>query len=302
MSVLRLLVLGLVPGSVAWALPIVQLEEAGEAPRKELRLAPTLGAAESVALVLDLVMGLDMGGGRPKLTNPPPFRIVLDGAVQERTPEGHYVYAFTLREGKVLPPPVDGEMSEAEKAELEKLGEQVKEEVARFVGTTGSLVLDARGRLVRSEVKPPAGTEGKAFKNLEKALMNALVPLPEEPVGVGARWTVTQPVEESGLSLKQTVSYTLTSLEGDRAAVRFQLEQQGDQSSFSMSGLPEDTAVHLVALVSKGEGEAEVDLGHLLPRASELEHDFEARVALIKNDQGMHIGMTMNMDMELERR
>lgn len=284
----------LAPGEVR-----MELLGAGEGTTGALRYAPKAGSSESFAMVLDLVVGMDMGGANPKVTNLPPIRMEVDAKLAEVRPNGDLSYDLTLAKTSIQPPEAVVDMSDAKKAELAKINEQTKAEAARYEGTTGQMVVSARGLLVSSEIHPPEGA--KPFQNFDKALSHALVPLPEEPIGVGASWTVLQDVKESGLALQQTKTYTVKSIQGSKVELGVTLEQQGDHRSFKMDNLPEGTTADLVALVSNGEGTASIRLDRLFPLSNTLKQDFEARVAVGQQGKGMLVGLTMDMDLAIEK-
>ncbi|MCB9669780.1 MAG: hypothetical protein H6734_09950 [Alphaproteobacteria bacterium] len=283
----------------AFAAPTVELIDAGSGAKTSLVLAPKVGADESMEMVLDLVVGMDMGGESPKVTDAPPVKMVLKGKVVEKTPEGNYRYDFTLTDAGIEPYEIKVEMSDARRKEIDAINAQVREQAEKYRGTRGSLVVDAHGGLVSSRVDSP----GEPFANLEKSLAHAMVPMPSEPVGVGAKWKAVDRVKESGLSLTQTITYTVKAIDAGHVELEMELAQAGDHDSFKMPNLPAGTKAELVGLASTGKGTAVVDLGRLLPRTTVLEQDFESRVVVVKENEnmGMHIGMTMDMDLSIKR-
>ena len=46
------------------------------------------------------------------------------------------------------------------------------------------------------------------------------VPLPEEAVGPGAKWEVRMPIKTQGMTIDQTATYEVVSLEGERLATK----------------------------------------------------------------------------------
>lgn len=284
----------LAPGEVR-----VELVSAGDGSTRALRYGPAVGDAEPFELLIDLVVGMDMGGKTSKVTNIPPIRMQLDATLAETVGED-FRYDLTLKHTAVEPVPVDGELSAEALTAKKALDDETAAEAARYQGTTGQLVVSPMGIVSRTELTPPNGAV--PFANLEKALSHAVVVLPEQPVGVGGSWTVTRQVKESGLTLQETKTYTVESLEGSQVVLTMEAVQRGDQASFAMQGLPEGTTANLVALVSEARGKVTLDLAHVFPTSSTVKQDFEGRVAVEQGGQGMLVGMTTDMDLTVERR
>jgi hypothetical protein len=101
------------------------------------------------------------------------------------------------------------------------------------------------------------------LENLQDGLSNAVLPLPEGPIGKGGRWTATQKTRASGMQIAQKTQFTLREIKGDRLLVDITFEQLGSPSKLEAAGLPEGASVDLVALKGEGKGPAEVDLKSL---------------------------------------
>jgi hypothetical protein len=115
-------------------------------------------------------------------------------------------------------------------------------------------------------------TESKAdlkgihlVQSFEEVVRDLALPLPEIPVGVGAKWEVTQIRAAFGMRYQQTYRYELVELAGDRLRVRYDFSQDAPQQSLNMKDMPEEAKGALLSLQAKGEGEYVVDLGLAVP-------------------------------------
>ena len=74
--------------------------------------------------------------------------------------------------------------------------------------------------MLSSKIDVPGGVTGQ-MRQLVEGFQNSAeqmaTPLPEEPVGVGGKWSVTQSLELNGMKLQQTATYTVIELSEERA-------------------------------------------------------------------------------------
>ncbi|MCB9746032.1 MAG: hypothetical protein H6740_25880 [Alphaproteobacteria bacterium] len=82
---------------------------------------------------------------------------------------------------------------------------------ARFVGHAGTLRFDARGQLLESSwAADPAGlseAETRRLRDMERGAGRLLVPLPEEPVGLGASWQVSEQLAGGPMTVTVLTTY-----------------------------------------------------------------------------------------------
>ncbi len=96
------------------------------------------------------------------------------------------------------------------------------------------------------------------------------IPLPFEPIGVGAIWDVTHAGEIMGIRYAQTTSYELVSLEGQIGQVRISVAQTAPTQEIHNARYPGGSAM-LEAWHCHGKGEAVFDLDGLVSVPSSLE-------------------------------
>jgi hypothetical protein len=115
-------------------------------------------------------------------------------------------------------------------------GEPSSEEVLRdalesMAGAVGKGTYDRRGSVLALTAPTPdlPGAAGAAAEEVSEGLQDEASrlssPLPAEPVGVGARWTVSSEGTLSGLPYQQTSTFTITSIEGDVVVADTVVEQ-----------------------------------------------------------------------------
>ena len=138
---------------------------------------------------------------------------------------------------------------------------ELNEDMATAEGFEMRTTVEDDGRATeRSFIAPEEASDG-AKASIEMALtqMNSLpLVFPREPVGVGAKWTVSNRVDE-GVSLRQEVTYELNSRQGRNVALSVDIERRPAVSSLA------DTDLRVLDASSKTQGHVQLDLTRPLP-------------------------------------
>jgi hypothetical protein len=135
----------------------------------------------------------------------------------------------------------------------------------------GQGTLNERGIVTEHRFDPPADeTEAKAA--FARSLIAAIIELPEEPVGKGARWDVVLEADSSGIRLTQRTSHEILELRGTTMQIRV---KQSESVVVDGGSVPPDLAA------APTEGEWTVRLGHGYPTGRQrVEQPFQAGVEL----------------------
>lgn len=132
----------------------------------------------------------------------------------------------------------------------------------RLVGQPARVQLDTRGQLQGIELEPDAPlarTRGAARDELVQRLLAFVVPLPAEPVGVGARWQVTTLLRQGPAAVKQTATYTLRERTKERWKIHVDLVRVGKPQRLVDPAFPPGTVANLLLLSRSLQGDVEVD-------------------------------------------
>lgn len=120
------------------------------------------------------------------------------------------------------------------------------------------------GRVSTVSLAAPRDATDEGRARIEQALMKLLslpVVFPEEAVGPGATWSVDSRVTGES-TLLQTITYTLTALEGDRVELDVDVQQRPAIGALS---LEDGGSLNVLNSNTTTEGSLTVDLAHPLP-------------------------------------
>jgi hypothetical protein len=235
------------PVAAESSLPTTRVLDSGKAPLRALRYA---FAQKPEWLEMDLKMSMSMGmGAQPgPLVRVPTVRMWTRIDPKELTPEGDLRCAFITERVQVLD---DVKVAPAMRANLEK-------EMAGLVGLEGSSRISTRGVASEVEFSLPAAASDSVRKSMESmrdAIRQMYVPLPEEAVGVGARWQVTSRMPISGALMDVAMTYSLKELRttGMRADVDVTMSAPARQA-MTLPGLPPGATAVLDSVSGQGAG------------------------------------------------
>jgi len=262
----------------------------GAEPRAILRLHPGTGDQQSLRMTTKMAMTMAMGDTPTPAIKMPAMQINLDVTVKNVGPNGDITYETAIRDASVVnDPDVMPQVAEAMKASFTK-----------FQGTSGTGILSDRGFNLRTEMKPPADADPQTrqtFDQLKDSFASAAVPLPEEAVGPGARWEVKAKLKSQGLTIDQTTTYELVSVEAGRITFKSTLAQTAANQKIQSPAMP-GMKVDLTRMTSTGTGTTTFDLTKLMPTESSMDEHTEMVMGM--NLGGQKQAMTSKTDVNVQ--
>lgn len=137
-------------------------------------------------------------------------------------------------------------------------------------GAELSVTVDDRRAISELRITPTADSSDTVRATLEQAIYQIVyrsVAVPEDPVGVGARWEFTQTVD-SGLILSQTTTATVREIDGTSAVIDLVVDQRPTSDTWT---LPQDAGtLHVDSYTTSGTGSVTIDTQQPLPTAGNI--------------------------------
>lgn len=280
----------LLPGLAQAADKAVELIEPGQGERIELRYAPGIGTHAERDLTIAISSSMDLGGMKvPQVLPPIRMRVVTN--VTEVSEQGHITYDFTINEIHVG----DDETEPG-------VAEPIKGYAAGMVGTSATLQIDPVGNVISSTYSIPDGAPPEILQSFRKSVRDAGAPLPTERVGKGAKWRISESVEDSGVPTEKVSVFTLDEINGKVVRLSTEITQTAPAQDIQDPSLPDGAVARLERLEGKGSGTLELDLGHVLPNQSELSITVDTEVNIGVPGLGSQtMSMTMTVATKVEQ-
>jgi hypothetical protein len=264
----------------------VKLLEAGAEPRQVLRLQPKAGDKQSVSTTLK--MEIEMMGSPMKL---PSMKSPMDVTITTVAPNGDITYEI-----------VTGEITATDEGDAASpVGAAFKDALGGTAGMKSTATMSNRG-LGKSEFKAPADANPQTRQVVEQladALEMAVVPLPEEAVGPGAKWESKQSMKNQGISLTQTTTYELVSVEGSVLKIKSKQVQTAPNQKIENPQAP-GMKLDLSKFSGKGSADISLDLGKIIPTSAKTDMQSEVEMSMNLGGQKQAMAMKMTMQGEME--
>ena len=193
--------------------------EKGIAPQFPLRYRIEEGAKTTSTMTITTSSMTATTSEGEELANAPGLRFVVSSGPAIKLPSGNIRFDVEILEAEALLP--DG-IDPA-------LGEDYTKSAAVLREVGGSLEIDDRGILVRSELNQAAKTPELPIRLLMTLVQArtslARVVLPADPVGVGARWEARKRVQVFGFEIVQVDRYRLEDKVGDELRLSVEIAE-----------------------------------------------------------------------------
>lgn len=270
--------------TVAFAPGTVVVTDAGDADRSPWTWGWDTAGVTSVTLTMDVTQSIAVGDADASEAPLPTVTSTLSLAPRSPAPTGADVAADSADTGAAtsgteLVVTVTDLTTSIEGLGLDdpELGDAVagqSEAMAGLVGVEAVVAVTASGAIT-DVVPPTADVELPVLTQLERTiteLERLLVQWPAEPVGEGARWTVTSVRTSQGIHWEVTTHWRLESVEGSRAEVSFTITEVAVRQEVPVAEGRE------ISGVIEGAGVVTVDPAAARIVAGELTTELEATV------------------------
>jgi hypothetical protein len=248
----------------------VKLISPGSEPRTALRLHPKPGDKLTTTINLKTTTEMSMGENKMPEMPSPAIVITSETTVKAVSPDGDISY-------EILTTDVEG--------------------VPQLKGLSATGAVSSRGINKNINVKMPSGLPPMARQladQIKEGYATAAQPLPEEPIGIGAKWEVRIPSKAGGISAVQTLTSELASLEGDKAVVRINYTQTAPNQKIESPSMP-GVKLDLTRFTGSGSGESMVDLSKMAPTQSTTDGQLEMTMVTGTGAQKQEIALKMTI-------
>jgi hypothetical protein len=236
----------------------VKLLESGAPPRRRLRYAWALGNREQLTIDMRTALAAEGAQAQPPDVPLPTVRVVI--AIDPRSvgADGSLAYAWRVTSATVAsddrsPPQV------ADGMRIEVVAVQHLSGTGA-VGPRGlaqSLAIDASESADEITARPIA-------LQVLQTLWNVAAPLPDEEVGVGARWQRVWELAVKSARATQTDVFTLLTLDGMRGTLDDILSQNAPEQALSVPGMTHDAQAQTGSMLAAGDAKTRFDLTRLV--------------------------------------
>jgi hypothetical protein len=269
----------------------IVVENAGEGEKIALRYEYTAGVVTTAVMEMKMGMQMTMGAMQQPMTNLPMMKMSMKLTNREVKTSGNLVYDFILDSVDVVPE------ADTPPAVVDSMRTALKD----IMGMNGNAEVTGRGITTSADMRMPKNTNPQLagmMDSMKQQMSQMSVPLPEEPVGQGASWTVTTQLTTGGMLVTNQYKYTLAKVEGKVIEMKVALLQTAEPQELKNPQLPPDVKLKLQEFKSSGNGTVKMDLTKMVP-TSEITSETQMKMAVEKGAETQTMEQKMNLSLKL---
>jgi hypothetical protein len=239
------------------------LIDAGAKPRRPLRYVVQPGAVERVSIVVHQDTTQTLVGNATPSQKSPRTRLGVLMRIDDVAKSGDISMSWTTAA-------VGYEEMEGVREEVRPMLAKLKQFYLKFAGR---MVMAPNGLTRSSELTDVEDMPLFARRQLESiwwVVRNSAMPFPAEPIGVGARWEVSETVDLMGLRVTDTSTFELVRIDDDSFALKIVSAQTAAEQKLRMlEGEYAHLNPTLLSLHARGKGTGTADVRHVSPATFE---------------------------------
>ena len=154
-----------------------------------------------------------MGGMQAQAMKLPAMTMSMDVTVKDVSGKGDITYEVVMGDVSVADDP----------GGTPQLAELMKAALGGVKGMSGTGTVSSRGFSKGMEFKVPPGADAQTrqvMDQMKDSFSSWPLRCPRRPSGPGARWEVRMPIKSQGMTIDQTTTYELVSIEGERVTTK----------------------------------------------------------------------------------
>jgi hypothetical protein len=251
-----------------------RLLDPGQPPRRALRYAWHLDQREQLSMDMRTAASTGADGtsrrdGNTGEVSLPSVHVVIAIDPQSVDDDGDMRYLWRVTSATVG----------SDEGTPSQVTEGMRAEVTAIGDLSGNAVVTERG-LAKEVVAAPGGATGQMADQVRQTLRDVAAPLPEEEVGIGARWRKVSRLDERDARVAQTETFRLVDLEGDRGTLDDALAQTAPPQTLRATGQAPPAHTHMESMLASGEARVRFDLSRLVPQTA-----FEGTTTMVLSGQ-----------------
>ena len=222
-------------GAAPAASPVITVLSTGTGPERAVRYRATAGARDRIEVSMKMTVDVDMPEMGPQHVEPPPVRIVMDIDVDDVAANGDITSSMEMVSASMEGPGVPAGVLDSLK------------------GLSGAMVVSDRG-IVKSMTFDTSTIANPAIGQIMSSMGfdRLTTPMPEEAVGVGAKWEVVQTIDADGMQMNQKSVYELVAMDATSMTFDVAMEQTAPPQKIAPPGLPMEASLVSMAGESRG--------------------------------------------------
>jgi hypothetical protein len=202
--------------------------------------------------------------------------------------------------------PIDGKLSkvsvESKGAAQEQIASALRPQLGALEGIGMNYFVDEKGRIRDVKVTLPPSLPpmaGQMMSGMTQSVESMTSPLPDESIGVGAKWEVLSRIVANGADLLQVTTFTLEKRDGKILALDAVVRQFAAKDTVNPPGLPEGATARLLSYKCQGGGKPVFDMSDVAPTGGSMSINSSMSIELKMDVEGKSEKQTTSVDTKM---
>jgi hypothetical protein len=269
----------------------VTLLSPGAAPRAPVRYRIAPGTKNTMAMSMAMSMAMTMGEMAAPALDMPVMKLTADLTVTSVAANGDATYDLQFT----------GMDAETRPGQDPSAAAMLKSSAQGITAIKGTVVVSNRGvnRSARFDLDKVGDPMLKQMLgSLSTSIESMSTPLPEEAIGVGARWEVRQAFTTAGTATFQRAEYELVSADTGGVTMRVSVDQTAPRQMVDNPALPPGATMEVEKISGTGAGSMTLRLDSLVP-SGELSSTSNAQMNATVGGQSQRIVVETKIKMTI---
>lgn len=273
------------------ARPVVRLLDAGAEPRAAVAYSIGKGAAKPLQMGMDLEMAMEAGGMKLPPTKMPRMLLVFNLNAGDRAGTEW---------------PIDGKLSkvsvESNGGQQDQIAAALRPQLGQLEGIGVNYFVDEKGRIRDVKVTMPPSLPamaGQMMSGMTQSVESMTSPLPNEAIGIGAKWEVLSRMIANGADILQVSTYSLEKRDGNVFTLNSVVKQFAAKDSVNPPGMPPGASARLLTYQSQGGGKPVFEISDIAPKSGSMSLDSSMTIELKMVVEGKTEKQTTSVDAKM---
>jgi hypothetical protein len=212
-------------------------------------------------------------------------------------PRMNLIFNFSTGDRAETEWPIQGKLSkitvEAREPAQDQIAAALRPQLGSLEGIGMNYFVDDKGRIRDVQVTlpeslPPAA--GPMMSGMTQSIESMTSPLPDEPIGIGAKWEVLSRIVANGADLLQVSIMTMEKRDGKVLSLDAAVQQFAAKNAVNPPGMPPGASARLLSYKCQGGGKPVFDTTDVAPIGGSM-----------SVNSAMEIELTMDVDGKTEK-
>lgn len=245
--------------------PKVTVLDSGAEPRTPIRFQPSVGATQRMVILTDVSVSQTLDGEALPSSPTPTIKQVMDVHVDSVRLDGETTLTLTLVDVSLVDD--DAVMDPLVRAIVDEAIEPIRNLSYTMSMTTRGVIMSVTVD-IPDEVTPE---RSQLLDSILQSINQLSNPIPEEPIGVGATWSVDHGDIDLGIRLRSHGEFKLVAAEDSTVTIHSTATAtKSDKEPSIQPGLPEGIELAIESAETTGESSMVFDLRESMPKSMNL--------------------------------